>query len=176
MQMKNKISLSVITVIATGLCLYILISTLNFTDVEEFNSELEEVKYASQSNVSSDAPIDTTTINVPTRNDSEELIEIVLTPEEIEMADSQHNIGISDPYNTKYITEDEVVASIMRIIGERYDFTRMEEEFKEKFITLRHTEMIEKVPESKSMILNALDEYLTKVKNQESILEENTKT
>lgn len=161
----------------SGLCLYLLLSTFNFTDASKFDSELSMIQYQSRKNNSiSDNHLYSPTINVPNNRNSKELIEIVLTAEEIEHADTEHNIGISDPYNTKYITQEEVVESIKRILGKKYEFDTIEPEFKEKFITLRHTEMIRNIPESKSTVLSAVNEYVTKIRKQNEIIEDNNNT
>lgn len=161
--MKIKLTLATLTVAILGLSLYLYLTTNNFaSDTTRLEEEISLARSNSfQPNEQSSQ--NSSTIDL-TPNSQQELTEIVLTSDDIYLADSKGNIGSQTPFNDSYITKEDVIESINRIIsGLNVDFESIESPYQNKFITLRHVEMVEGTPEERSSVLNAYKEYSTKI-------------
>lgn len=153
--MKSKISLILILVIILGCGSYLSITNLLDNRTGKFEKELTFTK----SSLTVEQPREQSYYEVPTSTSAEQFIEIEVTSDEIRGADTKGNIGLTEPFNSDYITRVDVINSINRIGKEMISFEEMSSEYQTEFLTLRHVEMVEGVREKDSSLHIALKEY-----------------
>lgn len=116
-------------------------------------------------------------ISTPTDTDIQtspydQLMEIVITADDVKKADVEYRIGAMTPYNILYATEKEVLESIQRILGDTHDINTVEDDYKSYIVSLRRVEMSEKVREGDSKVGKVVNEYFAKIKNEPSTKED----
>lgn len=90
--------------------------------------------------------------------------EIEISPEDVKENDTDNLIGTNEPFNIRFITEEDVIDSIKSILSNN-DFREdlFEGEHLPYVITLRHTEMTDMVPERDSEIIEVAKEFEEKI-------------
>lgn len=96
---------------------------------------------------------------------SEVKMEIEVSSQEILDADAEGLIGNgNNPFGARFITEDDVKASIDRIIAkDGMDIEQFDLEYQEYIINLRHLEMTDNVSELDSQVKKVASEYKEKI-------------
>lgn len=96
---------------------------------------------------------------------SEVKMEIEVSSQEILDADSEGLIGNgNNPFGARFITEEDVKASIDRIIAkDGMDIEQFDLEYQEYIINLRHLEMTDHINELDSQVKKVASEYKEKI-------------
>ena len=102
------------------------------------------------------------TYQEPSSSDSK--MEIEMSSHEILQANTEGLIGTNNPFNPRFITEEDVHASISRILAEEEILIEVFDKDYLGYVTnLRHLEMTDKVSETNSKVLEVAKEYKEKI-------------
>lgn len=136
-------------------------------------SKYEDGILSAKNKVPPPQPVENDTIEITSVN-HEQYLEIELTADDIYEADSKGIIGVSEPFNSDFITRVDVINSIKKIGTGVIEFDAISPKYQKEFLTLRHVEMVEGVLEKNSTLHTALKEYADKILPIELQQEDNT--
>lgn len=171
--MKSKVSLTVVLLAVVGLGAYFSITSIMESSYSKYEDVIISAKNKSPSPPTQ--PTDNDSIELPTVN-HEQYLEIELTADDIYEADSKGIIGVSEPFNSDFITRVDVINSIKKIGNGIIEYDAISPKYQKEFLTLRHVEMVEGVLEKDSTLHTALKEYAEKILPIELQQGDNTKS